>query len=71
VVGDVSAFDGHITCDARAESEIVVPVIDARGELVAVLDVDSERRDAFDDADRRGLERVVAWFAGRVIGQRA
>lgn len=63
VVEDVHAFPGHITCDARSRSEIVVPVLDAGGALIAVLDVDSERVGAFDDEDRRGIERLVARFA--------
>jgi GAF domain-containing protein len=62
IVTDVHAFPGHITCDARSASEIVVPVLDAEGELVAVLDIDSERPGAFDEDDRAGLERLVAWF---------
>jgi L-methionine (R)-S-oxide reductase len=65
VVDDVHAFPGHIACDARSASEIVVPVIGRDGALLAVLDVDSERLAAFDDRDREGLERIVAWFAGR------
>ena len=65
VVDDVDAFPGHIACDGRSRSEIVVPVRDAGGTLVAVLDVDSDRVAAFDDADREGLERLVGWFAGR------
>ena len=54
IVPDVSRFPGHITCDARSKSEIVVPVFDRAGSLTAVLDIDSERRAAFDqsDADR-------------------
>jgi L-methionine (R)-S-oxide reductase len=63
VVPDVLAFPGHITCDARARSEIVVPVLRAGGDLLAVLDVDSDRLAAFDEDDRLGLERIVAWFA--------
>ena len=63
LVPDVESFPGHITCDARSRSEIVVPVFDAREELIAVLDVDSEHPAAFDDEDRRGLERIVRWFA--------
>jgi L-methionine (R)-S-oxide reductase len=63
VVPDVLAFPGHITCDARARSEIVIPVLRAGGELLAVLDVDSDRPAAFDEDDRLGLERIVAWFA--------
>ncbi len=62
VVPDVSAFPGHITCDARSKSEIVVPVFDRQGGLTAVLDVDADRVDNFGDADRAGLERIVAWF---------
>lgn len=64
VVEDVHAFPGHIACDGRSLSEIVVPVRDATGALVAVLDVDSDRPGTFDDADRAGLERIVGWFAG-------
>jgi GAF domain-containing protein len=63
VVPDVTAFPGHITCDARSRSEIVVPVTGRDGELLAVLDIDSEHPAAFDDEDRRGLERLVGWFA--------
>lgn len=63
VVPDVHAFPGHIACDARSKSEIVVPVFDATGALMAVLDIDSPVHDAFGDADVDGLERLVAWFA--------
>lgn len=62
VVPDVEKFPGHITCDPRSRSEIVVPVLGSRGDLIAVLDVDSERREAFDDDDQRGLEQLVSWF---------
>jgi L-methionine (R)-S-oxide reductase len=65
IVEDVHAFPGHITCDARSRSEIVVPVTNRTGELVAVLDIDSEREGAFDDEDRVALERLMGWFAGR------
>jgi GAF domain-containing protein len=60
LVPDVHAFPGHVACDARSRSEIVVPVRDARGTVVAVLDVDSDRPDAFSDVDREGLEAIVA-----------
>jgi GAF domain-containing protein len=63
VVADVHAFPGHITCDPRSRSEIVVPVFDASGALIAVLDIDSGVPDAFGDADRVGLESLVACFA--------
>jgi GAF domain-containing protein len=71
VVPDVHAFPGHIACDARSRSEIVVPVFDAAGALVAVLDVDSDRPGAFDADDAAGLERVVAWFARAAAGAAA
>jgi len=60
IVPDVHAFPGHIACDSRTNSEIVVPVFDATGALAAVLDVDSEQPDAFDEVDRLGLEALCA-----------
>ena len=63
VVPDVNQFPGHIACDANSKSEIVVPVFDRDGVLVAVLDVDSDRLNAFDEADAEGLERIVGLFA--------
>jgi L-methionine (R)-S-oxide reductase len=65
IVRDVERFPGHITCDSRARSEIVVPVVGADNSLRAVFDVDSEHLDAFDDEDAAGLERLVQWFCGR------
>lgn len=59
IVPDVHAFDGHIACDSRTNSEIVVPVFDSEGKLAAVLDVDSEAPDAFDEDDRIGLEAIA------------
>ena len=58
LVPDVHAFPGHIACDSRTNSEIVVPVFDAAGQLAAVLDVDSEQPDAFTDEDQAGLEAI-------------
>jgi L-methionine (R)-S-oxide reductase len=63
IVPDVHQFPGHIACDSRSQSEIVVPVFDRERQLIAVLDVDSDRLDAFDEDDREGLERIVALFA--------
>jgi GAF domain-containing protein len=63
VVPDVNDFPGHITCDARSRSEIVVPVRGPTGELIAVLDIDSAEADTFDDVDREALERIVQRFA--------
>jgi len=63
LVPDVHAFPGHIACDAGARSEVVVPVRDARGAVVGVLDLDSHAPSNFDDADREGLERLLAAIA--------
>ncbi len=63
IVPDVEKFPGHITCDARSRSEIVVPVFDKKGDLIAVFDVDSDRLDSFKADDQQGLERLVSWFA--------
>jgi GAF domain-containing protein len=62
VVPDVFDFPGHITCDARSRSEIVVPVLGRSGTLIGVLDIDSDQVATFDDEDQRGLERIVQWF---------
>jgi GAF domain-containing protein len=61
-VPDVEKVPGHITCDSRSRSEIVVPVRNSRGELIGVLDVDSANLDAFDGADQTGLEKLVTLF---------
>jgi len=62
IVPDVNEFPGHIACDPKSKSEIVIPVFAPDGELIAVLDVDSDRLDAFDEEDQRGLEKIVALF---------
>ncbi|WP_417833805.1 GAF domain-containing protein [Thalassospira xiamenensis] len=59
VVEDVHAFPGHIACDSRSNSEIVVPVLNAQGQLIAVLDVDSVETGSFDDTDRIALETLM------------
>ena len=63
IVEDVSAFPGHIACDSRSASEIVVPVFDRSGALIAVLDVDAVETAAFDAVDAEALERLL----GRVF----
>lgn len=60
IVHNVHDFPGHIACDSRSNSEIVAPVVDAAGALIAVLDVDSTELAAFDDVDALWLERIVA-----------
>ena len=59
IVPDVEKFPGHIACSSLSKSEIVVPV-KRNGEVVAVLDVDSETYNFFDDTDKRYLEEIVA-----------
>jgi L-methionine (R)-S-oxide reductase len=60
IVDDVHAFPGHIACDSRSASEIVVPVFDASGTLIAVFDVDATETSAFDAVDAEALERLMA-----------
>ncbi|MDH3253870.1 MAG: GAF domain-containing protein [Acidobacteriota bacterium] len=59
MVDDVHAVADHIACDSQSRSEIVVPLF-ARGQLVAVLDIDSHEPAAFDDVDREALEALAA-----------
>lgn len=59
VVADVHAFPGHIACDSRSASEIVVPVFGKRGELIAVFDVDSAELAAFDETDAAWLQTIL------------
>jgi len=61
IVPDVNAFPGHIACSSLSLSEIVVPVIRS-GEVVAVLDVDSEKYSEFDETDKKYLEEVVSYL---------
>ena len=65
IVPDVEKFPGHISCDMRSRSEIVVPVFDQRGDLMAVFDVDSDQLGAFNSEDQHGLEGLVSWFAAK------
>ena len=60
LVPDVDAFPGHIACDSRSRSEIVVPVTDPTGQLLGVLDIDSAELAGFDETDARWLERIIA-----------
>ena len=59
IVPDVEKFPGHIACSSLSKSEIVVPVL-KDGEVVAVLDLDSEVYNSFDDTDKKYLQEVVA-----------
>jgi GAF domain-containing protein len=62
LVDDVHTFPGHIACSSTTSSEIVVPVLAPDGELLAVLDVDSDDPAAFDEVDRRYLEQLCTWL---------
>lgn len=59
VVPDVHRFPGHIACDSRSNSEIVVPLLDQYGQVWSVLDVDSQKISAFSEVDREWLEKIV------------
>ena len=59
LVSDVEAFDGHIACDSRTRSEIVVPLFGADGRPAGVLDVDSHKPGCFDDSHQAGYEKIV------------
>lgn len=61
VVPDVELFPGHIACSSLSRSEIVVPVWRG-GEIVAVLDIDSEHLATFDEVDKQWLEKIVKLF---------
>lgn len=60
VVPNVDEFPGHIACNSASRSEIVVPILDATGNSIGVLDVDSDKLDDFSDADTDGLEKIAA-----------
>ena len=59
IVPDVEKFPGHIACSSLSRSEIVIPVI-RNNKVVAVLDVDSEKEDQFDETDQQYLEEIIA-----------
>lgn len=59
VVYDVHLFPGHIACDSRSTSEIVVPLRNKQGEITGVLDIDSKEKGSFDETDRVWLEKIA------------
>jgi L-methionine (R)-S-oxide reductase len=59
LLADVSQFPGHIACDPRSKSELVVPVFDNKEEIFGVMDIDSERLNAFDKADEEGISKIM------------
>ena len=65
LVDNVHDFPGHIACDSRSVSEIVVPVFNPSGKLIAVLDIDSVKAANFDEIDQKYLEQIMAHIFGR------
>lgn len=59
VVPDVEQFPGHIACSSASKSEIVVPIFDHNNNVAAVLDIDSEFHNTFDNTDREWLEKIT------------
>lgn len=68
LVDDVEAFPGHIACDSKSRSEVVVPIRDVNGSAIGVLDVDSYHPGHFTDAHREGYEAVVRLLEERWWG---
>lgn len=68
LVPDVHAFPGHIACSSSTASEVVVPVLSPDGEVIAVLDVDSDSPEAFRDVDAEALERLCQDLGLRFSG---
>ncbi len=62
VVPNVHEFPGHIACDSRSNSEIVVPLFNGLGKVIGVLDVDSKDYNSFDSVDAAGLEKILSLF---------
>ena len=66
IVADVEAFPGHIACSSSTRSEIVLPVIGREDRLIGVLDIDSDRPDAFDQRDADALSAMLAQVFGQL-----
>lgn len=66
LVPDVNEFPGHIACNANSKSELVVPIIDADGNVVIILDADSDSLDAFHENDRLALETVASLISDSI-----
>ena len=67
IVGEVHLLaegEDHITCDPNSQSEIVVPVFDEKGDLIAVFDLDSSKKYSFDEIDQQYLEEIMETFFG-------
>lgn len=58
IIPDVNLFPGHVTCDNRSKSEIVIPLLNSKKEIIGVLDVDSQQLNSFNKIDLLGLEAI-------------
>lgn len=67
IVPNVEQFPGHIACSSLSRSEIVVPIHDVNGVVVAVLDIDSKNLNAFDENDKLYLEKLVQAISKTVV----
>lgn len=67
LVPDVDAFPGHIACASSTRSELVLPVYDGAGALIAVFDIDSDQPDAFRQADADGMAALLAQVFGKAL----
>lgn len=65
VIPDVNAFPGHIACSFKSKSEIVVPII-KNNSVVAIIDIDSDTYNTFDEVDAKQLEQLAAWIASLI-----
>ncbi len=68
LVADVNAFPGHIACASSTQSELVMPVFDATGTLIAVFDIDSNQPDAFTEKDASEMQAILATTFAQVKG---
>ncbi len=59
VVDDVEKFPGHIACDSRSKSEIVIPLIDDHNNVIGAMDVDSAALNSFDEVDVKWLQKIT------------
>jgi L-methionine (R)-S-oxide reductase len=67
IVPNVDEFPGHIACSSESKSEIVLPVYNSNKEIIAVLDVDSNKYSDFSNIDQNGLSQIVAFISENVI----
>lgn len=68
IVPDVHEFPGHIACDSRSQSEIVIPLRNRAGDIIGVLDVDSKEKASFDEADAEGLQKILSLIFDNLEG---